>query len=219
MIVSIDMNKKEIIENLYNDPKFDIILKALCKDVRYRDDLKQEVFIILLNKSEEKILKMYNDDYLMKWCSLVIKNQYQSNSSPFAIKIKGCQFKLDELIPDHTQDVREDNIRTEDIIYEDNIITIIDDILDNEIHWYAAHLFRLYYLPSYDRDGDVRKPLSTRGIERLHILRKTGIDEPDLVKIKKMKIDHVSIFHSIKSTLLTIKKKLRERYGDTYNID
>ena len=176
--------KDKIIADLWLDKNFNSALNKICNDDKYKDDLKSEFFLILMDKSEADVIKMEKENYLMKWSVSVLKNQYHSNTSPFFKKYRS----------DYDENYNFDNLgetKTDNRILEE-----IDNILDNEIHWFDSHLFKLYYLQGIDLNGDIRKPLSTRKIENLH-------------RYNNLKIDHTSVHKSVKKTLLVVKEKLR----------
>lgn len=187
MKVFIEMNKNEIIEWLYRDSNFNESIIKICPDIKWRDDLKGEFFLILSEKSDDQIIKMWNEKYLLKWSVSVLQNQYHSKTSPFYKKYRSNL--------DYDMDLNE--IEDKKIEYED-VISMVEYILDNEIHWFDSHLFKLYYLQTIDKNGEIRKPLSTRKIEELH-------------KFNNLKIDHTSVHKSVKKTLNIVKEKLKEK--------
>ena len=184
------MSKDMIVDNLYRSREFNEALVKICPDKRYQDDLKQEFFIILMNKGDNEIQKMFNDKYLMRWSVSVLQNQYHSKTSPFYKKYRGIvdsEYDFNQL--------KSDDEEKKDI----DIISEVEFILDNEIHWFDAHIFKLYYFNTTDEiTSEIKKPLSTRKIEELH-------------KFNNLKIDHTSVFKSIKRTLLIVKDKLNKK--------
>lgn len=184
------MSKNEIIEWLYKDKNFNISLNKICPDVRYKDDLRSEFFIILTEKDEATIQNMFNKNYLVKWAASVLQNQYHSKTSPFYKKYRSMnkvEYNL-ELIPDWKEE-----------LFNIDILSEVEFILDNEIHWFDAHLFKLYYLQTINKDtGELRKPLSTRKIEELH-------------RFNHLKIDHTSVHKSVKKTLSVVIEKLNKK--------
>lgn len=184
------MSKDMIVDNLYKSKDFNDALVKICPDKRYQEDLKQEFFIILMGKDDIEIQKMFNNKYLMKWSVSVLQNQYHSKTSPFYKKYR----RLVESDYDFNQ-IKVDDEEKIDI----DLVSEVEFILDNEIHWFDAHIFKLYYFNTIDKEtGDIRKPLSTRKIEELH-------------KFNNLKIDHTSVHKSIKKTLSVVIDKLRKK--------
>lgn len=184
------MNKNEIIEWLYKDKNFNQSIAKICPDLKYQDDLRCEFFLILSEKDEATIKNMFNNKYLLKWAVSVLQNQYHSNTSPFYKKYRSVyNSDIDlEIIPEAVEE--SSNV---------DILSEVEFILDNEIHWFDAHLFKLYYLQTINKDtGELRKPLSTRKIEELH-------------RFNHLKIDHTSVHKSVKRTLSVVKEKLKQK--------
>jgi hypothetical protein len=182
------VNKNDIIIWLWNDKNFNQSLNKICPDDRFRDDLRGEFFIILSEKDESEVQKMYNNKYLLRWSVSVLKNQYHSNTSPFYKKYRNgmrSEYDLDMIVSDENE-------------YSD-IVPEVERILDSEIHWFDAHIFKLYYFSKMDLEtGEFVKPLSTRKIEELH-------------KFNNLKIDHTSVHKSVKRTLSVVIEKLKQK--------
>lgn len=166
-----------------------------------RDDIRSELFLILVENN--KIEKMRTYDEQIWHCIRVIKNTYGVNSSYHkefrnsgATK-KWTTMRLIEPGEFHevgrgeafnTRSCLQPDVEGEERLTE-VIIRRIDGIL-NEIPWYEAHLFRLYYLPFLDANCD-RRTYSMRDIEKMHTCG-------------SYKIDHVAIYHKLKKTLTHI---------------
>lgn len=186
------VNKDQIIKLLYNNYNFNQALKKICSDVKYQDDLKMEFFLILMEKDDIVVQNMFNNRYLLKWSVSVLKNQYHSKTSPFYKKYRSTN-KQDEYVDRNIDGIEDD--MSNDI----DITTEVESILDNDIHWFDAHIFRLYYFQTTNREtGEIRKPLSTRKIEELH-------------KFNNLKIDHTSVHKSIKRTLSRVRTILKQK--------
>jgi hypothetical protein len=183
------MNKEQIINWLWINKNFNQMIVKICPDDRWRDDLRQEFFIILSEKDEVDIKKMYNNNYLVKWSASVLKNQYHSKTSPFYRKYRNTllnDFDMESIVG-YTE---YDSV---------DLIPVVESILDNEIHWFDAHIFKLYYFSKIDpTTGDFMKPLSTRKIEELH-------------RFNNLKIDHTSVHKSVKKTLSVVIEKLKQK--------
>jgi len=184
------MRKHKIITELYNDSELNSGLNKICPDVRYRDDLKQELFLILTEMDEEKLIKMYDDNYIIGWIFRTLKNQYHSKSSPFYTK-----YKKNMIFIDTDFDIKE----VDNLLEDFELVEEIDKILDTRIRWFESHLFRSYYLNTIDIDsGELLKPMSLRKIEEMH-------------KLGSLKIDHVSVHLKVKDTLIKVVKILLEQ--------
>lgn len=182
------MCRNEIVKYVFESPELDKMVKSICNIKSFRDDLKQEFLLILLEEKEDRLKKIYNEGKIWNWSYIILRNQWSSSTSPFYKKYrdnKMFDFELD-LIVDEKKDRK-------DVIIAERV----EDILKG-IHWKDAHLFKLYYYETInEKTGDLMKPYTLRGIEKLHT-------EKDL------KIDHVSIYLSVKKTLQIIKDRLEK---------
>lgn len=99
------MTVNYIVEELY---KTNLIIE-LCKNIgvsdKDMDDFTQEIYLILLEYDEEKLIEIYNKNQLKFFIVRIIQNQYNSKNSPFYMKYKRYQLRASEL----TQDIIEGN--------------------------------------------------------------------------------------------------------------
>jgi len=176
------MLSNDIVDYVAKNKELDKMLSSICGNKMYIDDLKQEFLLILLEEDGDRLKKIYDEGKIWNWCYVILNNQWNSKTSPFYKKYrkdKMFDYELDWIVDKDVDD------------YEIKVVERVEDILKG-IHWYDAHIFRLYYFERIcDETGELKKPLTLRGIEKLHTE-------------KDMKIDHVSVFLSVKKT----KKKI-----------
>jgi RNA recognition motif-containing protein len=190
--------KNKIIEDLYNDKRFNNTLSKLCKNKEHIEDLKQEVIIILLGKEEKKIIELSKKNLLLYYTIGVIKNQYHSSSSEFYRKFRKSNLDLD---------IIDDLLNNSDEVDYDRLLTEkIENYLYTEIHWLDAHIFTCYYFTKVDTEtGKILKPLSYRQIQDLH-------------RWYDMKIDYNKVAKIVKRTMIQIENKLkRDGYIELHN--
>jgi DNA-directed RNA polymerase specialized sigma24 family protein len=85
------MNKSEILDELY---KSDRVIKVLAKlPPEIVDDLKQEVFMLLLLKPEVEIIDLYKRGTLYSYFAKILFNQINWERSQFNILYNTYQFK------------------------------------------------------------------------------------------------------------------------------
>ena len=180
-----DLNKDNIILWLYQNQSFNDSLVKICKNPNHIDDLKSELILNLFNKSDSQVINLYNSGNMVWWSIRYLKNQYHSNTSPF---YKLYRSNLSEL----TNDYQYNETELDDYL----LVEKIEHILDNEIHWFDSHLFKLYYLNTITEDGEVIKPMSLRKIKDLH-------------KIGDLNLPISVIKKSLDKTLKIIKNKLK----------
>lgn len=181
------MSKNEIVEYVAKNPELNKMINSICSDTRFKDDLKQEFLLILLEEEDKRLIKIYNEGKIWNWCYVILNNQWNSKTSPFYKK-----YRENKMVDYNTDWIIDEEVDTFDI----KIAERVEEILKG-IHWYDAHLFKLYYFETIcDETGDLKKPYTLRGIEKLHTK-------------KNMKIDHVSVFLSVKKTLKKIVERLK----------
>lgn len=172
------MQYKDIITELYESPFLNETLYRLTSNNDLKDDLKQELMLILLQQPD-KVEKAYREKWLKYLVINIIKKQFWSNTSPFFNKYR----KLKSIDPHDI--VLHDSPKEDPQVVIDTIFDIVDN--DPEITWFQRELFKMYFkLDRYDTHfGELRdifcdKDLSTyRRMEQL--LQK------ECIKIKKGK--------------------------------
>lgn len=99
------MTVSSIVEELYKTN----LITELCENIgvlpKDMDDFTQEIYLILLEYNEEKLIEIYNKNQLKFFIVRIIQNQYNSKNSPFYMKYKRYSQRASEL----TQDIIEEN--------------------------------------------------------------------------------------------------------------
>jgi DNA-binding transcriptional ArsR family regulator len=99
---------KEIIESIYNSKEFNDMIEKVSMYGELKEDLKQEVILILLEYPEHKIVQMYKDKSIKFFVLRVTLNQFNSTTSPFYTKLKKFSTLTSEIInitePDNTKE-------------------------------------------------------------------------------------------------------------------
>lgn len=129
------MSKNEIIEALFLSKNFrDCIGKM--EPEHLRDDLKQEVILIVCQLPEEKIKKLHQDKALEFYTVKIILNLIKNSASLFSkqYRMPMIQFNNQEIADTHDTEEREIREAIEDIAIEEI----------NRLYWYDAELVRLY---------------------------------------------------------------------------
>lgn len=89
------MNNK-IVEWLYKDKVVRDILINMGIDDNYIDDIEQEIYLIILEYSTDKIKLMYEKNQLKYFICGIVWRQYFSSTSPFFYKYKKYYTIIDE---------------------------------------------------------------------------------------------------------------------------
>lgn len=84
------MTKNEIIERIAKEKMIEEIINNLAiGETKFNlDDLKQDVYLALLNKDEDKIIQLYINKQLKFYIVRMIINQLFSKTSPYYLKYK-----------------------------------------------------------------------------------------------------------------------------------
>ncbi len=82
-------------ENIYDEIR--VICDNIGVDAKYRDDLIQEVILIILEYDKEKIEQLYASNQMNFFLVRVIKSQYNSITSPFYKQYRKFSALSDEL--------------------------------------------------------------------------------------------------------------------------
>ena len=153
------IKREQVISEFYRSRDINNAISKL-QPVELQDDLRQEVFLVLCEMDESRLLQMYNDGFLKYFIVRTIMNMMKSNTSRFYNTFrKGFQ----ELTNHETVRVDE---------YDEELLMKLENGL-SVLHWYEKEIFRLY---------------SQNGQNILALSRDTKIPYRSLVKtIKKVK--------------------------------
>lgn len=133
------MNKAQIIEQFYNSRDFNEVLAKMEPD-HLREDLKQEIILIVCQWDEEKIIALHSRGELGFYVVRIILNQVKSKSSPFAKKYRAINLELTKDVGiDDLSEVEEYEARLNKEKMEEEVIKEIDTL-----YWYDAEMIRLY---------------------------------------------------------------------------
>jgi hypothetical protein len=143
--------RDDILTDLFKSEMLNEIIIKITSNNMLKDDLKSELFLILCEMSEVKLVKAHKNNYLIYMCINILKKQYHSSTSPFHKKWRKEKFNelsdSDNYIPD--------------IDTDDDVETIMDKIkwiVETKLDVVDKELFKLYYKwDRYDRwTGDLR---------------------------------------------------------------
>ena len=86
----------KIIEELETSKMLDMLFANMRIQKEEFDDLKQEIYIIILDYDREKIIEMYEKKQLKYWLVRVISNQYFSKYSTYYYKYRKYYEMIDK---------------------------------------------------------------------------------------------------------------------------
>ena len=194
------MTKNEILTMLYINKDLDEIVNKITSNNPLKDDLKQDLFVILSEKDDEFIKNAYDNKFLIYYCVRILKNQYHSNTSPFhkthrktkSVEVKNLEVKDDEY----------------DMILDENIEQIMH-IINTKLDYVDRELIKMYYkLEEYNRfDGRKRDISCDKTISSLRKVKK----KLELVNTKGQKItlSIQTIATSINRSKMIIKNNIK----------
>lgn len=99
-------------EKIINEGRIEEICRNLMIPKQDREDLVQEIALVLLEYDDEKIEMMYERNEINFFLTRIIKNNYYSVTSPFYRKFKKFMGQVDMNIITYINEV-EDNDREE----------------------------------------------------------------------------------------------------------
>lgn len=179
--------KNQIIEEIYNDPSYDQMLKNIAKDKQNLvDELKQELFLTLLEKPEELIQHLYNKKEMKWYATRILLAMINSNTSPFYKKYrkeeleKTMEYNLLEYNVEDV-DVKQDTYKSFDIFQY--------AIENNILSWYEQELFNLYYRinPSFLEEDISTKVTYVTIAKKLNVTKLNILHQMNKIKYKLFK--------------------------------
>jgi len=209
------MSNNEIVTSILEDGSLYGICKNITKQDQLTDDLFQEVVLILLEYNNEKLNDSYNRKWLKYLTITIIKNQFNSKTSPFYKKYKKFNYELrDQNYELSTIDAY--NEETSNTAIYDSITKInrdkelsdrifinidrIEEILE-DVYWYDKIIFQIYFkLGEYNKTDGPKRDLECKK------------EKSTLRRIEEMTgIDHNSVGYTINNTIKYIQKELEKR--------
>jgi 3'-phosphoadenosine 5'-phosphosulfate sulfotransferase (PAPS reductase)/FAD synthetase len=155
------MNKNQIISEMYNNKD---INQAIGKmhPVELQDDLKQEIFLVLCEMADDRLISMWQNGFLKYFIVRTMLNMAKSDRSTFYNLFRKTFIEYVE-----TYDQKDD-------LHDPSEMDIKLGKSMEVLHWYEKEIFRLY---------------SDNGKNILKLSRETKIPYRSLFKtIRKVKI-------------------------------
>ena len=202
-------SKNDILTNLYKSKFIDELINKITSGHQLSDDLKAELFLILVQMSDVKIKRAYEQNYLNYLCVNILKKQYHSNTSPFHKMYRKNSASQVPIFND--DDKLESIIDSDDINEMEDILNKIEWIVENKLSLIDRELFKLYYkMGRYNRiDGDLRDMTCDKATSSYRkIERKLAITTLD--KAGSISICRSTIALSHKRSMEKIQKWLKK---------
>lgn len=123
------VTKQNVIDHMIKDPFYEqVLFKFFETNKTYLDEFRQELWLILLQLDENKLITLYNKNEIKYFYIGIIKNQLISNRSPFHRKFRmstTIEFEDDNTL------LEEDDI--DKIIIKEKKLKYIDERLEELI--------------------------------------------------------------------------------------
>lgn len=102
-------NKNDIIEEIARNKLIEELMKNMGIKDNDKDDLMQEIYLVLLVYDEDKIIELYNNNQLKFFIVRIIQNQYFSKNSRYFMQYKRYYKLIDENKKISTEIEEDDN--------------------------------------------------------------------------------------------------------------
>ena len=88
IIIYYTMTKENLLGKLFLDPETDRTIASFTSDKYYREELKQELFVILCKKKDTQLIRLYEKKEIHAYIAGIIAKMFNSKTHEFARKIK-----------------------------------------------------------------------------------------------------------------------------------
>ena len=125
------MNKSQIIETLYLDKEIDKAIRKM-QPVELQDDLRQEIFLVLCEMDDSRLIDMHKNGYLRYFLVRTMLNMIKSNRSGFYNLFRKQFVEFAEHVDDEP-----------DVEHNEHLIEKLNKSYE-VLHWYEKEIFKLY---------------------------------------------------------------------------
>ena len=154
------MDKSGILTELWHSQDLNEVLKRM-KPVEMQDDLRSELFLIIAEIEDQKLIELYNKKQLKFYIVRIMLNLVQSTKNKFYKNYRN----FEELTP----------VEKADEIHEQ--IEVIDHL--ENLYWYQKEIFKLY---TFDFNKNARELSRQTGIPYMSIIRTLNQTKKELKK-------------------------------------
>tara|TARA_R110000772_G_scaffold138736_3_gene247836 strand:- start:1810 stop:2397 length:588 start_codon:yes stop_codon:yes gene_type:complete len=192
------VSRDNIITELYESKFIDDVINTITSRHQLTADLKGELFLILCEMPESKIVKAHDNKWINYMCINILKKMYHSSTSPFHKKYRKNQSQ---------NEIGE--VKQEEVENNYDLISKIEWIVDHKLDIVDRELFKMYYkMDRYDRwQGDL-KDLTCQKATSSYRKMESKLEIGD----SKITISRSTISLSHQRSIMIIKKELKN-YG------
>lgn len=95
------MTKSEVVSIIAKEKMVETIVSNIAKSSDdLLNDLVQEIYLDLLSKNEDKIVKLYETNQMRYFITRIVINNLHSKNSPYWCKIKSFTHNMNEITGD-----------------------------------------------------------------------------------------------------------------------
>ena len=95
------MTKNEVVNIIAKERMVETIVSNIAKSSDdLLNDLVQEIYLDLLQKDEDKIVKLYESNQIRYFITRIVINNIHSKNSPYWCKLKSFTHNMNEIIGD-----------------------------------------------------------------------------------------------------------------------
>jgi hypothetical protein len=209
------ITKDDILVQLYKSDFIKDLIWTITSGNQLKEDLKSELFLILFEMDDRRILGAYNNNYLHYLCVNILKKQYHSKTSPFHKKFRWSGKVRDTEPLEWKYNYNSPlEIEIEEVRFPEELMEKIIWFVDNKLDLVDRELFKIYYkIGRYDRWlGDLRDTNCKKSISSLRkVENKLAITT---IEGKKITIGYDTIRLSLNRSIMRIKYYLKENELD-----
>lgn len=112
------MTKNDVISFVFKSKMLSQICSQIA-DPLFRDDLEQEIYIVILKKDEQTLVQLWESKQMRFYLTRIAINMYRSSSSKFTKVYKQYEhFEQVDEIPETEVALNFDHARTPDLLFE-----------------------------------------------------------------------------------------------------
>lgn len=95
------MTKNEVVNIIAKEKMVETIVSNIAKSSDdLLNDLIQEIYLDLLQKDDDKIVKLYESNQIRYFITRIVINNLHSKNSPYWCKIKSFTHNMNEIVGD-----------------------------------------------------------------------------------------------------------------------
>lgn len=122
------MHREQILNDMVNNPMYNDILDNIIGNDRNAEDIKADIWLMIFELKEEKLLEAYNKKYLKYLFIRIVTNQYKSSTSYVYKKYKKEKFdrEYDIYNVDREEEEYDEGLDMENFIRDCKSLTYIE---------------------------------------------------------------------------------------------